>query len=395
MRRFGIELELVAPSGQEAFALARTVLTGVSIPVHVHRSHLGGEYSMWNAKHDGSIQPQGRGVEIVSRIMPADEASYAEIERAVTALDTAGFGINRSCGFHVHLNVSDLPFHVRQLIVLRYAQLQADISAMMPESRRSNSYCHALSDAQRRELANNITRGNNDVPSIGKFATTNMNYMDRAGGDARIEFRQAAGTCNAAKVVGWVRFLQEMVDEVARRAAGVRFVDRIAGDAAARGIPAAPRPTPVAVNPLSRVPRMRPGSDNYAAAEQLRNTGALTAAWAAERNIVEPTLRRMIVGFRRHGAQITTVRTSTGPVYTLAGARTLPVSLQDMFAVPAVAVAPAPVAAPVVAPTPAPVEAVVRPAYFVSYDFNAGLSVATVAWVRDRRDTFNASSEAA
>lgn len=384
MRKFGIELEMVAPATARSGALehARLIIrsTGVTCTTN---THFGREYDQWQVKPDGSIQPYDRGAEVVSKIMPAVPASYDEIHRVVTALDNAGFGINRSCGFHVHISVADVPMHIRHLIVLRYAQMQAAINAFLPPSRRNNSFAQALNSDHRRMFERNVDTGNQTVPSIGRYSVTNVAWLS-SGSNARIEFRQAAGTCNANKVVGWVRFLQEMIDEVVRRATlpGVRFGQ------VAPAVPVAPRPIAPAV-PLSAVPRMRPGSDAHRALEQLRSTGVITAAWASEQGIGENVLRRIIVGFRRHGADLNTVRSGNGPNYVLNGARTLPLTAEQVFATQGAAVpAPAPVAPPVAPAQPA----ATRADAFVAYPFESGLSVETMAWVRERRDTFNADS---
>lgn len=391
MRKFGIELELVSPSGGRGNPIghATDILSAARIDVRAARSHSANQYGQWQVKPDGSIQPYDRGAEVVSRIMPALESSYDEVTRAVTALDAAGFGVNRTCGFHVHISVADLPVAIRQLVVMRYAQLQTQISAMMPPSRRANSFCEVLGAQRMRELAGFVDAGRENYPSMGRYSVTNMAWITtRTGDNARIEFRQAGGTCNAGKVVGWVRFLQEMIDEVARRATGVRF------GGSPLAAPPVPRPVAplVSPSPLSRVPRMRPGSDTARAAEQICQRGAVSAAWAAENGIGENVLRRIIVGFRRHGADLTTLRTDAGPVYTLAGTRILPLAIEQVFAPVNVTTI------PVVPPTPAPTPMVptrVAASTFINFPFDAGLSVATIAWVRDRRDTFNADADQA
>jgi hypothetical protein len=391
VRKFGVELEMVGPRGVNAIETAVQLLSDANIPCR-HSQYSGRAYDRWQAKPDGSIQPYDRAAEIVSRIMPAAESSYDELRRAVDVLDAAGFGVNRTCGFHVHLNVSDLPMTTRRLIVLRYASLQAQINDMMPPSRRNNGYCQAVPEETVRALALAIDT-NGRVPPIGR-GVTNVAWMDDSQGqNARIEFRQAAGTCNADKVIGWVRFLQEMVEEVARRAAGVTF-------GAAPPPPPPVRPAPVVLQPVAtaRVPRMRPGSDAYRVLQQLRTHGAVSAPWASEQGIVEPVLRRIIVGFRRHGADIvTTNATQSNPLrYHLAGARTLPLTEEQVFAVTAAAGAPV---APPAPPAPAPVAppAPTRPASrtFVSYDFNIGLSEVTQRWCRQRLEDIQAATQAA
>lgn len=384
MRRFGIELEMIAPAahgGSGPLAHAAAIINAAGVRARTSR-YSGRDYTQWQVKSDGSIQPAGRAAEVVSRILPASESSYDEITRAVAPLEAAGYGVNRTCGFHCHVNVSDLPLHVRQLIILRYNHVQGDFNAMLPPSRRANSYCEPYGDSRAAALARAIDTGSDSIPSSRGVCNTGHMYRDHYGADmgtnARIEFRQAAGTCSPAKVIAWVRLLQEFVDEVARRAAGVRFGN------ASNPAPM-PRPTPVVrplrpANPMASVPRMREGSDADRVLTRLCQQGAVSTSWAAEQGIVGPVMRRIIVGLRRHGADLTTTPSIVGPVYVLNGAHALPVSRERVFAgTPA-----APVAEPVAVPPAVVIPAVVRAATFVDYPFFAGLSVATVAWVRQR-----------
>ena len=139
------------------------------------------------------------------------------------------------------------------------------------------------------------------------------------------------------------------------------------------------------------MPNMRSGSDADRALTQLCTHGVITAQWAAQAGIGENVLRRIIVGFRRHGAGLITTRHDNGVAYVLAGSHTLPIRRQDVFAdgviQPAIEAPPAPVAAPQPART--------RAAEFIAYPFGAGLSVETLDWCADRRDTFSSSDEPA
>jgi len=389
MRRFGIELELIAPRAMAGAAESRTADLLNTLPGVTARTanYSGTAYHLWQVKHDGSLQPADRGCEVVSPIMPSNPGAYDTIQSIVTRLDAEGFAVNRKCGFHVHLDVSDLPVRTRQLIVLRYNESRADYDSIMPPSRRTgaNGYCAVLADRPGLERAINSgddtwRRGHGRHSEV-----VNTKFMyDTA---ARLEFRQAAGTCEGAKVVAWVRYLQEMVSEVARRAMGATFAQ------ASRATYTAPvRPAPL--NPLASVPRMHANSDASRALRELCANGVVTTGWAADNGIPGPVMRRIIVGFRRHGAGLRTVSAARGPEYHLV-AVTAPCTPQAIFApvAPAAPVAVQAVAGGNVASNPAPVVATVTAAQFVQYDFFAGLSAESVAWVRSRRDTFAADTQ--
>jgi Putative amidoligase enzyme len=393
MRRFGIELEMVAPVTARGDALnhAAALINGLNVQCRT-ASYTGRAYNVWQCKSDSSISPHDRSVEVVSAIMPARPDSYETVTRVATRLDGEGYGINRTCGFHVHVDVADLTTQERMLVVLRYAHMQGEINAMLPPSRRSNNYCAPLRD--RASLESAIDRNSTSWRAGQGRASESVNTAFlHDGANARLEFRQAAGTCNAAKVVGWITFLQEFIDEIVRRA---RAAGRIGNGAPAAPSPFGPRPTPVRTNPLAAMPRMRPGTDMHNALMQLCRTGVVTTAWAVENGIQANVLRRIIVGFRRHGAGIRTVSgVPNMPEYHLS-AVAAPCQPRDVFApvlAPAAVAPVAPVAPVPVAPVAPPVASVTA-AVLVAYPLESGLSPATVAWCRDRRDTFNAELNA-
>lgn len=332
MRKFGIELEMIGPAGvRDPLERAAELIRATGLRVTTN-THYGRNYEQWQVKPDGSLLPFGRGAEVVSRILPGTPSSYDEIRRALAPLEPAGFGINRSCGFHVHINIADLTPVQRQLVVLRYAQLQDDISAMMPPSRRANSYAPPMGAREFRVLCDHIDARREGFVNVitQRYSVTNVQWIAQAGDGARIEFRQAAATCNASKVIGWVSFLQEMIDEVVRRSMGVTFGAR--ANQTIQPAPIAPRPVlSTRMTPTSHVPTMRPGSDNHRALMQLCQTGVVTPQWATANGMQERVLRRIISGWRRHGAPIATVSQDQGAVYTLPGTFTIPTTPERVF----------------------------------------------------------------
>ncbi len=378
IRKFGIELELVAPanvSDPQSHSVRTLEAAGIECRAN---THFGRTYSVWQSKPDGSLRPPGRCTEVVSRIMPGNEASYAEVRRAVDALNTAGYGINVSCGFHVHINVADLTFAQRLLVALRYYAISEEINSMMPPSRRSNSFAQNFNAATIRGIASGIRGGLTSYSQSGRYYTTNLNWIGADGGNARIEFRQAAGTCNADKVIGWVKFLQEMIQEVVRRSTGVNF-SAAAGD-----------PTQLETTTLpGRAPNMRPGSSLHTLYMQFKKHGEVRTEWAREQGIAPHVLRSLVSGLRKHGAQIETTEFDGVLGYQLP--RTLLLKLArrqtigqgltdaDIFVRTVVRQS---------APTP-----ITDPVRLMSYGLYEGLSEETRTWVNQRRAVFQEDVE--
>lgn len=209
-RKFGLELEIAGISQQTALAALKAVNINVQAEGYNHttRSH-------WKIVSDSSVRD---GFEIVSPILEG-EAGICEAEIVARALDDAGASVNSSCGLHVHFDASGLDAAAIKTIVTRYAAHEAEIDAFMPPSRRGNSnrYCGSL--------ALMLNNGFNSASSIhemiraqsSRYFKINLQSLDRHG---TIEFRQHAGTVNAAKIANWVRFLAAFIDECLRMAHG-------------------------------------------------------------------------------------------------------------------------------------------------------------------------------
>lgn len=201
-RKFGIELEIVSINRQTALRALRAVGINVQDESYNHstRNH-------WKLVSDASVPS---GFEVVSPVLHG-EAGIEEAMTVAAALDDAGAGVNRSCGFHVHFDAADLTVNDVKTIVKRYAAHEAEIDAIMPPSRREshNTYCRSLSGIpfERFMRSFNIT----ELASVmgSRYYKVNLMSFQRHG---TIEFRQHSGTINANKIASWVRFLGEFID---------------------------------------------------------------------------------------------------------------------------------------------------------------------------------------
>lgn len=211
-RSFGIELEIAGINHQTAL----TVLRAIGIAVqdesynHTTRAH-------WKLVEDSSVRG---GFEVVSPVLHGEEG-IEEAMAVAEALSDAGATVNRSCGFHVHFDASDLTVNDVKTIVRRYADHETEIDAIMPPSRRgsNNTYCRSLSGIpfERFMRSFNIT----ELASVmgSRYYKVNLMSFQRHG---TIEFRQHSGTINANKIANWVRFLGQFID-IHRQAPSVRL----------------------------------------------------------------------------------------------------------------------------------------------------------------------------
>ena len=128
-RKFGVEMEIVGISREQALSAMRAV--GVEVQSeqynHATRPH-------WKLVSDASV---AGGFEVVSPVLNG-EAGLEELRRVATALDDMGATANRTCGLHVHIDAHGLTVDALRAIVRRYAAYEHEIDTFMPPSRRNN-----------------------------------------------------------------------------------------------------------------------------------------------------------------------------------------------------------------------------------------------------------------
>lgn len=201
-RSFGIELEIAGINHQTAL----TVLRAIGIAVqdesynHTMRAH-------WKLVEDSSVRG---GFEVVSPVLHGEQG-IEEAMAVAEALSDAGATVNRTCGFHVHFDASDLSVADVKTIVRRYADHESEIDAIMPPSRRgtANFYCNSLARVSFERFMRAATI--NEMASVmgSRYYKVNLMSYQRHG---TVEFRQHSGTINARKIANWVRFLGQFID---------------------------------------------------------------------------------------------------------------------------------------------------------------------------------------
>jgi len=140
-----------------------------------------------NAVHDGSIRaPHGQNPIEINALLNRDEME-PKLFRLCAALSKVGFGVNKSCGLHVHLDARHLSFDsVCQRAKIVDKWLKA-LRELVPLSRQDNSYCAFGFSRTERYRAVNVT-------SHSKHRT--------------LEIRLHSSTINYQKVLAWIRLIE-------------------------------------------------------------------------------------------------------------------------------------------------------------------------------------------
>jgi len=231
-RAFGIELEVQMPRSLTKDALAAAIrAAGVSCYAE---SYGHSEPRNWKIVHDGSIEG-GNGAEVVSPKL-IGEAGLADAVTVAKAIQAAGCKVDKSCGFHCHVDAND--FDAKQLanVAINYLWFETFFDHIMPASRRGSEGYYVQSNrahfagygatpAQRygTEALNagiaaiNAAKARNSTGAIvtavcghARYFKLNMQAHNRQG---TVEFRQHSGTVEFAKVENWVRLLVAFVDK--------------------------------------------------------------------------------------------------------------------------------------------------------------------------------------
>ena len=190
-RRFGIELE---HANQLNHALIAIKLKEAGLPVDdtatgMYQSR---GYNGWQVKHDNTIRTSAtyrHKVELVSPPLQSGR-DESQVTRALAVIAPTGH-VNRSCGFHVHVEARDL--NDEQLVRLEafFNTWRQVLMSYVSASRRYNHYCAARASRRDRYVALNL------VP----FATKGT-----------VEFRLHQGTLNPTKVLAFVKLCINIVE---------------------------------------------------------------------------------------------------------------------------------------------------------------------------------------
>jgi biotin operon repressor len=187
--RIGIELEVASITSEDARRALRNAGITVGQVATTHQVLTGA----WKVVTDGSIRPFG--CEVVSPPLEFNSSAVAEITTVVTALRNAGATVNKTTGFHVHVEMINESSETLANTYNRYRAFERQIDLFHAPSRRgnTNTYCMSLPEYQ---------------STSSRYLKVNLQSFVKYG---TLEFRQHAGSLNATKVCNWIQFVTEFV----------------------------------------------------------------------------------------------------------------------------------------------------------------------------------------
>jgi hypothetical protein len=226
-RFFGVEMEMnqvtTSNTALPLSSLVRAVTDAATHPVDGRGVWHGSAGAVWDIKTDSSAGhvDGAYGWEVASPKLKLDaSANNEELKAVCHAIARLAPRVNRKCGLHVTVDVSDFSWRdMRNLLVL-WARYEPFVFELCPQTRRANQYCPPLRktrwmDSNARswatvERAIGETTDRGFGSSLAGFPRGSLNMAHWVTGK-RIEFRLQAGTVNYEKIRRWTQFLLAFV----------------------------------------------------------------------------------------------------------------------------------------------------------------------------------------
>ena len=208
--KIGVEIEFFGVNYSKVIEAFKQTDIKVEWCGYTHR-----HTSYWKLVTDSSVTYSGTGVfnglELVSPILKGDDG-LDELEKVLEVLNSLGAKVDKTCGLHVHHDISD--YEVENLISIHnfYYKFQRAIDKFLPKSRRNSSsqYCKRIPASRIKKIQNAVDF--HDVFAAldnNRYLTLNAQAYLRHG---TIEFRQHSGTTDFEKIESWIIFTHAIVN---------------------------------------------------------------------------------------------------------------------------------------------------------------------------------------
>ena len=214
MRNFGIELEFYSPR-HSMHRMAEIIYeeTGQSIKVCGYYD----KTNKWRLKSDSAIRGRN-GMEFVTPILTSQE-DLDKVKKIATVIEKHGGKINKSCGFHVHIDVTDSGDKPLRRLMKYLLKYENGIEQLISKSRRgyTNNFCSSARsmlsyDSLWRAFAELDGKSTRKLIRGSMFSRRNgkwnfQNYWEHGS----FENRAHQGTLNADKIEKWVQLTQAII----------------------------------------------------------------------------------------------------------------------------------------------------------------------------------------
>ena len=230
---YGIELELTSPVYQTLPEIAQTL--GALLVDSYSQGRVTSEH--WKLVPDSSIvcnpsRPDCNTFELVSPILRGGDG-LSQINHKIQMLGQHNIQVNKSMGFHVHVDVSHLTLAQLIKVCQQFGKYEQVMDTWMPPSRRtgsdqSNRYFQSIQRSTKAQLEALNRCGSIDElanlvnPDGSRYYKLNLQNLVE-GRQQTVEFRQHSATASYEKIANWVRFCLRLVENAAKYKAPQAF----------------------------------------------------------------------------------------------------------------------------------------------------------------------------
>lgn len=144
-----------------------------------------------SVKGDGSLSGDDGEVGVEVTVLFDAQYGFDKVKKVCEILNSIGASVNKTCGLHVHLDQGSKTEDEVYLTGLKFGKFLPILSKLVPESRRSNTYC---------KLSVSSFEG-------CRYHAVNLTSFNR---HKTIEIRLHSGTTDARKIEMWVRLLSHI-----------------------------------------------------------------------------------------------------------------------------------------------------------------------------------------
>ena len=202
-RNFGIEIEAYNCTRER---LARE-LNAAGIRVQVEGYNHTDHADHWKLVTDSSLSGNDT-FELVSPILHGEQG-IEELEKVCWVLDLCNAKVNDSCGLHVHIDAAEFDLQTWKNLIITYKRLEKVIDNFMPQSRRDNRYCQALTTIS--ETTINRASNIGELRAAFDYDRYHKINLEAYVRHRTVEFRQHGGSINFTKMSAWIHFLAKMI----------------------------------------------------------------------------------------------------------------------------------------------------------------------------------------
>ena len=201
---------------------------GVEIESCTRRSMEDGNTDYLNLKtmEDGSIE----GLEYVTGVLEGD-VGVQQLKDICRVLREEDVRVDRSCGVHIHIGNTIFNRRFSIMLLKLCKQIEKDVYSIMPESRKTNTYCKLLPDNisamnfhNYRKTLGNFTQGTPISKDYNKkknhpgghynsqrYYWVNLTNCSARTGPETVEFRPHGATIDFNKIYNWLLICMSIV----------------------------------------------------------------------------------------------------------------------------------------------------------------------------------------